>query len=170
MNLLYSAKEFKLPCSGIISGELQIEEHPELNSNDINQRIITFGYTINKRQDGSDIVIIGEAIKDFQSRGKTLPTLGFEAQPLEASQVLNIILSYGANLDKKFVNLGRRFFQPDQEDRVEKIGSGKYLWKGSFESVRCGWKLRLNVDMANKPAYERGMLDNILVHVQTSSL
>ena len=46
MNLLYSAKEFKLPCSGIISGELQIDEHPELNLQDMNQRIITFGGVI----------------------------------------------------------------------------------------------------------------------------
>ena len=37
----------------------------------------------------------------------------FEAQPQEALQVLNIILSYSANLNPKFVNLGRRFFQPD---------------------------------------------------------
>ena len=81
----------------------------------------------------------------------------FESQPLEAVQILNIILSYGANLDPKFVNLGRRFFQPDQKGRVEKIGGGKYLWLGSFESVRVGWKIRLNVDMANKPAYEKGI-------------
>ena len=37
----------------------------------------------------------------------------FEAQPQEALQVLNITLSYSANLNPKFVNLGRRFFQPD---------------------------------------------------------
>ena len=158
MNLLYSAVEFRLPSNGVISGELQIDEHPDLDWNDRNQTIITFGYAINKRQEGSDIVNIGEAIKDFQAQGKTLETIGFEAQPSEASQILNIILSYGANLDKKFVNLGRRFFQPDQKGRVKEIGSGKYLWIGSFESVRYGWKLRLNVDMANKPAYKRGMM------------
>ena len=81
----------------------------------------------------------------------------FESQPLEAVQILNIILSYGANLDPKFVNLGRRFFQPDQRGRVENIGGGKFLWLGSFESVRVGWKIRLNIDMANKPAYEKGI-------------
>ena len=83
-------------------------------------------------------------------------TSKFESQPLEATQVLNIILAYGANLDAKFVNLGRRFFQPDQRGRVENIGSGKFLWLGSFESIRVGWKIRLNIDMANKPAYQRG--------------
>ena len=45
---------------------------------------------------------------------------------------------------------------PDQTGRVQQIGGGKYLWLGSFESIRVGWKLRLNVDMANKPAYEKG--------------
>ena len=44
----------------------------------------------------------------------------------------------------------------DQIGRVQQIGGGKYLWLGSFESIRVGWKLRLNVDMANKPAYEKG--------------
>ena len=33
------------------------------------------------------------------------------------------------------------------------IDVGKYLWKGINESVRVGWKIRLNIDMANKPAY-----------------
>ena len=33
------------------------------------------------------------------------------------------------------------------------IDIGKYLWKGINESVRVGWKIRLNIDMANKPAY-----------------
>ena len=44
----------------------------------------------------------------------------------------------------------------DQTGRVQQIGGGKYVWLGSFESIRMGWKLRLNVDMANKPAYEKG--------------
>ena len=88
----------------------------------------------------------------------------FEPQPLEAVQILNIILSYGANLDPKFVNLGRRFFQPDQTGRVENIGGGKFLWLGSFESVRVGWKIRLNVDMANKPAYEKGIFIYFIIY------
>ena len=103
---------------------------------------------------GAPYVNISEAIQEFEignMRGK------FESQPLEAVQILNIILSYGANLDPKFVNLGRRFFQPDQRGRVENIGGGKFLWLGSFESVRVGWKIRLNIDMANKPAYEKGI-------------
>ena len=103
---------------------------------------------------GAPYVNISEAIRAFEKgnmRGK------FESQPLEAVQILNIILSYGANLDPKFVNLGRRFFQPDQRGRVENIGGGKFLWLGSFESVRVGWKIRLNIDMANKPAYEKGI-------------
>ena len=50
----------------------------------------------------------------------------------------------------------RSTYCADQTGRVEKIGGGKYLWLGSFESIRVGWKLRLNVDMANKPAYEKG--------------
>ena len=92
-----------------------------------------------------------------------MPTSKFESQPLEATQVLNIILAYGANLDAKFVNLGRRFFQPDQRGRVENIGSGKFLWLGSFESIRVGWKIRLNIDMANKPAYQRGNQNSVII-------
>ena len=45
----------------------------------------------------------------------------FEAQPQEALQVLNIILSYSANLNPKFVNLGRRFFQPDTVSMLSRI-------------------------------------------------
>ena len=39
------------------------------------------------------------------------------------------------------------------EENVVQIDVGKYLWKGINESVRVGWKIRLNIDMANKPAY-----------------
>ena len=106
---------------------------------------------------GAHWVNIKDAIDEFQSKGTTSKNFKVEGQPSEAVQILNIILSYSANLDQKFVNLGRKFFQPDKKERVEYIGSGKYLWLGSFESVRIGWKIRLNVDMANKPAYERGI-------------
>ena len=54
----------------------------------------------------------------------------------------------------------------DQTGRVKEIGGGKYLWLGSFESIRVGWKLRLNVDMANKPAYEKGKyLSRVLIFI-----
>ena len=104
---------------------------------------------------GATYVNISEAIRAFEKGNMRC----FESQPLKAVQILNIILSYGANLEPKFVNLGRRFFQPDQRGRVENIGGGKFLWLGSFESVRVGWKIRLNIDMANKPAYEKGIID-----------
>ena len=38
---------------------------------------------------------------------------------------------------------------------VEELGGGKYLWLGTFESVRVGWTMKLNIDMANKPAYKK---------------
>ena len=51
--------------------------------------------------------------------------------------------------------VGRNFFSPGP-GRVQELANGKSLWIGTFQSVRVGWKIRLNVDMANKPAYEEG--------------
>jgi hypothetical protein len=37
-----------------------------------------------------------------------------------------------------------------------KLSNGKALWQGTFQSARIGWKLVINVDVANKPAYKEG--------------
>jgi hypothetical protein len=55
----------------------------------------------------------------------------------------------------RYVTVGRSYFQPEK-GRVEELGEGKYLWLGTFQSVRIGWKIHLNVDMANKPSYKKG--------------
>jgi len=37
---------------------------------------------------------------------------------------------------------------------METLSNGKHLWIGTFMSARMGWKLRLNIDMVVKPAYD----------------
>ena len=68
-----------------------------------------------------------------------------------ATQALNIILGMAPRLS--FTTINRSFFPP--KPGVLVLGQGKSLWVGTFKSVRVGWKLALNVDMANKPGYEK---------------
>ena len=94
-------------------------------------------------------ISIRSAIEAYE-QGKT----GNEAQPLEAVQALNVILTYSVSLDpQRFEVIGRKCFEPSKGENVVEIDAGKYLWLGSFQSVRVGWKIRLNIDMANKPSY-----------------
>ena len=88
-----------------------------------------------------------------------------DTQPNEAVQMLNIILSYGISIDPtRYEVIGRKYFQPNGgAGHVERLGGGKYLWLGTFESVRVGWKMKLNIDMANKPAYMKMDLFEFLV-------
>ena len=88
-----------------------------------------------------------------------------DTQPNEAVQMLNIILSYGISIDPtRYEVIGRKYFQPNGgAGHVERLGGGKYLWLGTFESVRVGWKMKLNIDMANKPAYMKMDLFKFLV-------
>ncbi len=79
--------------------------------------------------------------------------MGKEVQPLQAVQMLNIIMTYAMAINPQYEVMGPKYFQPGKEDRVVEIDAGKYVWQGFFASVRVGWKIRLNVDMANKPAY-----------------
>jgi hypothetical protein len=58
------------------------------------------------------------------------------------------------NEDEKF--RPKQNFVNSIPGRVQELANGKSLWIGTFQSVRVGWKIRLNVDMANKPAYEEG--------------
>ena len=37
------------------------------------------------------------------------------------------------------------------------LSNGRSLWQGTFQSVRPGWKLQINVDVANKPGYDAGI-------------
>jgi hypothetical protein len=62
-------------------------------------------------------------------------------------------VGYSARLE--FECVGRNIFSPGP-GRVQELANGKSLWSGTFQSVRVGWTIRLNVDMANRPAYEEG--------------
>ncbi len=62
-------------------------------------------------------------------------------------------VGYSARLE--FECVGRNIFSPGP-GRVQELANGKSLWIGTFQSVRVGWTIRLNVDMANRPAYEEG--------------
>ena len=81
-----------------------------------------------------------EIIAEFEKYGAK-----DDFQPLDAVQTLNIILNYSLKLDPKMVVLGRKYFDPDKGKNVKQIDEGKYVWRGSYESVRVGWKIRLNV-------------------------
>ncbi len=60
-----------------------------------------------------------------------------------------------AKVDTTKIVVGRSaVFSKQQEGRVLDIGGGKTLWQGRFASFLPAWKLFVNVDMANKPAYE----------------
>ena len=65
--------------------------------------------------------------------------------------MLNIILSYGISIDPtRYEVIGRKYFQPNGgAGHVERLGGGKYLWLGTFESVRVGWKMKLNIGQAH---------------------
>ena len=73
------------------------------------------------------------------------------ANPVE--NICRSLTGYSASL--RMESVGRNFFSPGP-GRVQELANGKSLWIGTFQSVRVGWTIRLNVDMANKPAYEEG--------------
>ena len=81
-----------------------------------------------------------EIIAEFEKYGAK-----DDFQPLDAVQTLNIILNYSLKLDPKMIVLGRKYFDPHKDENVVQIDAGKYVWHGSYESVRVGWKIRLNV-------------------------
>ncbi len=85
--------------------------------------------------------------------------------------------------------VGRSYFS--NKGRVENLGEGKYLWLGTFQryillaaassqavlleqknridanfSVRVGWKIHLNIDMANKPGYVQGKKSTSILMLQ----
>lgn len=95
-----------------------------------------------------DAVQIQDVIEQFE-QGRS----GQEVQPIVPNQMLNIILSYAFAVDPVYEVMGTRYFQPSKEDRIYQIDAGKYVWQGTFQSSRVGWKIRLNIDVANKPAY-----------------
>lgn len=82
-------------------------------------------------------------------------------RPNDSIQALNIILGMTPQLH--FETLGRSYFNPVKEaNGVIDLGGGKSLWVGTFQSVRLGWKPMLNIDMANKPAYEQSPITNFV--------
>jgi len=75
---------------------------------------------------------------------------------LEAVRVLNVILGMDTRLNPhNFCINNAKHFTDHNKDKIIDIGMGKYIWLGTFKSVRTGWKVHLNVDMANKPGYEK---------------
>ena len=81
-----------------------------------------------------------EIISDFEMKGGQA-----EFQPLDAVQTLNIILNYSLKLDPKMVVLGPKYFDPDKDKKVIERDAGIFVWHGCYESVRVGWKIRLNI-------------------------
>ena len=91
----------------------------------------------------------------------------------ESLQVLNIIL--GMTPLQHYECAGRTYFNPQHESDVEEgknkdgsvidMGNGKSIWVGTFQSVRMGWQPYLNVDVANRPAYNQQPLLDFLLAV-----
>ena len=82
---------------------------------------------------------------------------------------MHFIKTTGYTAQLKYECVGRNFFSPGP-GRVKELANGKSLWIGTFLSVRVGWKVRLNVDMANKPAYEEGKLTLLVQFKSTFNL
>ena len=99
-------------------------------------------------------VSIGDAMQEFIRQQRTGVLERREDYHLGAIQALNIILGMAPRL--KYDSIQRSHFPPKAE--VIDLGQGKSLWVGTFKSVRVGWNLVLNVDMANKPGYEKKMV------------
>ena len=104
---------------------------------------------------------IKKAIEEFQRSGR-LNTIDKDrhkrttdhSEYLEAVRVLNVILGMSVRIAPNNICINNaKHFTPGPGCSVD-IGGGKSLWLGTFKSVRTGWKLHLNVDMANKPGYE----------------
>jgi len=148
MSSLYAAKQLKLDKAG--GFKASVSTYPDEDE----AKVVNIAVKI----DFNGTFPLKAALDHFLSQGAK-----GAVQPSEPIQILNIILSYGVYVDpSKHVMIGRKCFQPDNKGRVEQIDVGKFLWLGTFESVRVGWKLSLNVDMANKPAYEKDDLINYI--------
>ena len=114
-------------------------------------------------------VPIKRAIEEFQRYGRT--AMNYSGNPaaitrlrsgrntghpeyLEAIRCLNVILGMTTRMDPKITNINNsKHFTPGAGNVID-IGEGKSLWLGTFKSVRTGWKIHYNVDMANKVGYE----------------
>lgn len=99
--------------------------------------------------------VIREMLDNYSKRGSR------GGCPNEAVSILNVILGYTAQTNADlYIPIGRKYFST--EARAEELGNGKSLWFGTFLSARAGWKIRLNVDMANKPGYDKGSLPDFI--------
>ena len=114
-------------------------------------------------------VPIKRAIEEFQRYGRT--AINYSGNPatitrlrsgrstghpeyLEAIRCLNVILGMTTRMDPTIININNsKHFTPGAGSVID-IGEGKSLWLGTFKSVRTGWKIHYNVDMANKVGYE----------------
>ncbi len=84
-------------------------------------------------------------------------------------RIINTLLGHMARADPHKVQVGRSSVFSNV-GRVEEIGGGKSLWVGTFSSFRPAWKLFLNVDMANKPAYEENSVMGFCLKVLEGKL
>ena len=131
---VYTLNELPLGDAGNFVGKVKLKESEELATD------MTVTVTLTK----VGTVEIKNLIEDYLTRGST-PT-----KPNNAVQILNVIMGMTAQLN--YETVGRCYFN-EHGGQVIQIGNGKYLWVGTFQSVRLGWKPMLNLDIANKPAY-----------------
>merc|ERR1719392_397639 len=79
----------------------------------------------------------------------------------QPNKIIDIGMATRLNPHNFCINNAKHFTN-HQPNKIIDIGMGKYIWLGTFKSVRTGWKVQLNVDMANKPGYEREMVKSFI--------
>ena len=141
-----------------------LEDSPfrcNVEAQDDSQRVVKVGVQIKKVGQGLDV---GRQISRYLRQGGK----GGPPPINESLQVLNIILGMTPLLHYECA--GRTYFNPrsgvdNNDGSVLDIGKGKSIWVGTFQSVRMGWRPYLNVDMANRPAYNQQPLLDFLLAV-----
>ncbi len=131
---IYTLNELPLGDAGNFVAKVKLKESEKLASDTTIIVTLTKVGTVDAKNQ----------IEDYLKRGST-PT-----KPNNVVQVLNVIMGMSAQLH--YETVGRCYFN-EHSGKVIQIGNGKYLWVGTFQSVRLGWKPMLNLDIANKPAY-----------------
>ena len=130
---------------------------------DESQRTVNVGLQIKEVGQGLNV---GEQITKYLGEGGK----GGASTINESLQVLNIILGMTPLLHYECA--GRTYFNPQEEETGKKkdgsvidMGNGKSIWVGTFQSVRMGWRPYLNVDVANRQAYNQQPLLDFLLAV-----
>ncbi len=131
---IYALNELPLGDAGNFVGKVKLKESEDLASD------MTVTITLSK----VGTVEVKNLIEEYLQRGST------STKPSNAIQILNVIMGMSSQLH--YETVGRCYFN-EHDRQVIQLGNGKYLWVGTFQSVRLGWKPMLNLDIANKPAY-----------------